>query len=166
MSQPAERRDHWHSTLTYLGSSRYENEKRFPDARAALQDAEENRKALERGGLVVHTALTRVASTVQRHLAVDEDGNQVAVIEVRSCARPACAPAGGTGETERPAVAVNQVRRGRRRPHTQVGRQPPAHRGPGGSGGSVGGIGGLSGPGGDGFGGTGGRSGPGGAVTA
>ena len=111
----ATRNHHWHATLTYLGSSRYESDKRFTGARPALQDAEEIRLALEKGGLVVHTTMSRVPSTIQRHLAVDADGNQVAVIEVTSCSRASCAPEPGdvTEESgERPPLTLHQAGEG------------------------------------------------------
>jgi hypothetical protein len=103
-------RQHWHSTLTYLGCSRYESDRRFSGARSALQDAEEVRRALERGGLVFHAANSRVASTVQRHLAVDRDGHQVAVVEVSVCSKAACAlePAVPLGGVVEPSLTLEQ----------------------------------------------------------
>lgn len=92
MVKKAVGRQHWHSTLTYLGFSPYESDKKFTEARSALQDAEEVRSALERGGLIVHAALSRVPTIIQRHLAVDLDGNHVAIVEVSTCAKPACTP--------------------------------------------------------------------------
>jgi hypothetical protein len=86
--------EHWHAGITYLNRPNEGHENAHANLRAALDEARQNREALEQDGDRVMPDITPTSEHVIRRYRVEsEEGLEVAVIEVSQCTDPACDPA-------------------------------------------------------------------------